>query len=243
VATGLSFALFGLGGLILGYMILPVIALLSRTGDTEKRRCRYLIHRSFAAFIWFMKITGVLTWEISGRELLEREGQVIVANHPTLIDIVFLISMIPNASCIVKSDVYHNMFMRGPVSWAGYVPNHSPEQLITDCVAELEKGTSLVIFPEGTRTRRHLPLRLKRGAAHILLNAGCEASLVTIQCTPPSLGKHEKWYEIPPRRMHFRLDVIPDPERDFNNRLERDNMRARAITKDWQSHFTKKVIG
>ncbi|WP_245395071.1 hypothetical protein [methane-oxidizing endosymbiont of Gigantopelta aegis] len=39
---------------------------------------------------------------------LNRPGQLIVANHPTLIDIVFLISRIPYACCIVKDSLWHN---------------------------------------------------------------------------------------------------------------------------------------
>ena len=132
-ATGLSFALFGLGGIILGYTLLPAVALLSRSQAVAVRRCRWLIHQSFRLFVGFMRWIGVLTYDLQGEDILEREGQLIIANHPTLIDVVFLISRVPNASCIVKSQLYENVFTRGPVRLANYIPNNSPHQLVEEC--------------------------------------------------------------------------------------------------------------
>ena len=48
---------------------------------------------------------GIMRYKINGLEKLNRPGQLILANHPTLIDIVFLLSRIPVASCIVKKKI------------------------------------------------------------------------------------------------------------------------------------------
>ncbi|MCL4104146.1 UNVERIFIED_CONTAM: hypothetical protein GTU68_035008 [Idotea baltica] len=135
-----------------------------------------------------MNTTGIYTWEITGKELLDRPGQLIVANHPTLIDIVFLIAMLPNATCIVKSQLYRNPFTRGPVSRAAYVANNSADKLVSDCVDALASGTSLVVFPEGTRSERGVPGRFQRGAAYVLLDAKCPLVLATIEPKPLMLG-------------------------------------------------------
>jgi 1-acyl-sn-glycerol-3-phosphate acyltransferase len=241
-ATGLSFTTFGIGGLMLGYMVFPLVWLFSASPAKARRRCRRLVQASFAAFIWFMKSLGVLTWEVNRRELLQGGGKLVLANHPTLIDIVFLISMIPNACCIVKSALYRNPFTRGPVSRAGYVPNNAPEQLLADCVDELEKGATLVVFPEGTRSVGHRLLSFKRGAAYVWLEARCTVSLVSISCKPPTLAKHEKWHQIPCSRPHFRLAVREDltfrPTKVNTGR----NQGARELTRHWQEHFTREIV-
>jgi len=59
-------------------------------------------------------------------EKLNRPGQLIIANHPTLVDIVFLISRVKQANCIVKQKLWHNPFMRGPILNAGYISNGDP---------------------------------------------------------------------------------------------------------------------
>jgi len=242
LGTGLSFTTFGIGGLVLGYLVFPLVWLFSASPEKARRRCRRLVQASFAAFVWFMKSLGVLTWEVDRRERLQGGGKLVLANHPTLIDIVLLISMIPNACCIVKAALYRNPFTRGPVSRAGYVPNNAPEQLLGDCVGELKKGASLVIFPEGTRSVNNRLLRFKRGAAYVFLEAKCAVSLVTISCKPPTLAKHEKWYQIPPARPHFRLAVREDlsfrPTKVNTGR----NQGARELTRHWQEHFTREMF-
>ena len=59
-----------------------------------------------------MRCLGLMTYEIRGRERLRRDGLLILANHPTLIDVVLLVSLLPNADCVVKSAVARNAFMK-----------------------------------------------------------------------------------------------------------------------------------
>jgi 1-acyl-sn-glycerol-3-phosphate acyltransferase len=42
--------------------------------------------------------------------------------------------------------------MAGVVWAAGYIPNDDPERFIEACVACLERGENLIVFPESTRT-------------------------------------------------------------------------------------------
>lgn len=241
-ATGASFVLFGAGGIVLGYVVFPLVSLVSSSQDVARLRCRKLVQLSFKAFVWFMKTLGVLTWEVQGRETLKREGQLVVANHPSLIDIVFLIAMIPNASCIVKSGLHRNFFTRGPVSMAAYVANDEPEKLVQECVKTLASGTTLVIFPEGSRSVKGRMLRFRRGAAYVQLEARGPVALVVIHSTPPTLAKHEKWYQIPNRRPHFTLRVETD-EQNFSETLyDSAAISSRALTRRWRDYFDKEVV-
>ena len=188
-----------------------------------------------------MTVTGVLTWDTSGRGLLARPGQLIVANHPTLIDIVFLISMLPNAICIVKSELYRNIFTRGPVSRAGYVPNDSPEQLVGDCVKALDSGASLVIFPEGTRSVDGRPGCFRRGAAYVFLGARCPLILATIESRPPTLVKGEKWHQIPASRPHFTLNIKDPSDCNIVIHSQEEAPSVRELTRLWRDHFVTEV--
>ena len=240
-ATGCSFALFGVGGLILGYLVFPLVSLTSRSQELSTQRCRRLVQRSFRTFVAFMTVTGVLTWNTSGRNLLARPGQLIVANHPTLIDIVFLIAMLPNATCIVKSGLYRNIFTRGPVSRAAYVANDSPDQLVGDCVEALDSGASLVIFPEGTRSVNGLPGRFRRGAAYVLLEARCPLVLATIEARPPTLAKNEKWYQIPASRPHFTLNIKDPSDGNIVVYSQEKAPSARELTGLWRDYFVTEI--
>ena len=96
-ATGLSFTVFGLGGLFLSLFVFPVIKIFNPDPDIRKRKARFLIHRCWRFFISFMQSLGIFTFDLEAarKELQGVKGKVIIANHPTLIDVVALISLIP----------------------------------------------------------------------------------------------------------------------------------------------------
>lgn len=209
-ATGLSFAAFGVGGLLLGGVVLPLLLLVVRAPERRQRLGRRLVQLAFASHVGLMHRLGVLTYEIEGRERLARNGMLVLANHPTLIDVVFLISLLPNADCVVKRAVARNPFMRGPVRAAGYVSNDDGAGLVDDCIAAVRAGGNLVIFPEGTRTVPGQPPRLQRGAANIAVRGRLDITPVTITCHPSTLAKGQKWYRVPSRRFHVRVQVGED---------------------------------
>jgi 1-acyl-sn-glycerol-3-phosphate acyltransferase len=210
VATGISFLSFGIGGVLLRLLVFPVLTLLVRDPERRGRAARRIIHRSFAAFVELMRVLGVLSYEIRGRERLRRDGLLVLANHPTLIDVVFLISLIDNADCVVKSALARNPFTRGPVRATGYVCNDGGAEMVDECIASVRDGKNLVIFPEGTRTPRSGVGRLQRGAANIAVRGVLDVTPVRIRCSPPTLSKGEKWYHVPSRRFHVTIEIGED---------------------------------
>jgi 1-acyl-sn-glycerol-3-phosphate acyltransferase len=236
-ATGLSFALFGLGGLLLRVLVFPLLALCVTDTAARVRAARATVRLSFRAFVGIMRGLGVLRYELHGIDKLDREGQLILANHPTLIDTVFLMAFVRNADCIVKGGLWTNPFTRGPVRAAGYICNDRGPELIEDCIASLRAGGNLIIFPEGTRTPRGEPPALKRGAANIAVRGARPVTPVRISCEPLTLGKGDKWWHVPPRRASFRIHVMDDigTERFLAPGVP-DVVAARRLT-DYLQHY------
>lgn len=210
VATGLSFLVFGIGGMVQWLLVFPCLNLFVRDPARRSRLARELIRRSFAMFVRLMRRMGVLTYDIRGAERLQRKGLLVLANHPTLLDVVFLISLIPDADCIVRSGLARNLFTRGPIKASGYVCNDSGSGLVDDCIASVRSGKNLVIFPEGTRTPRDGHRHLHRGAAYIALRGCRSVTPVVICCSPPTLSKGEPWYRVPSRCFHVTVAVGVD---------------------------------
>jgi 1-acyl-sn-glycerol-3-phosphate acyltransferase len=237
-ATGLSFALFGAAALLLRVLLFPLLSLLVRQKAARVHAARAIIRFSFRIFVGMMRGLGVLRYEIRGLDKLDREGQLIVANHPTLIDTVFLIAFVRNANCIVKGGLWNNPFTGGPVRSAGYINNDQGPQLMEDCIASLRSGGNLIIFPEGTRSPRSGPIELRRGAANIAVRGGRALTPVVIRCQPPTLGKGDKWWQVPPRQASFCIDVKDDiaVER-FTASGTTEVMAARHLTEYLQHYF------
>jgi 1-acyl-sn-glycerol-3-phosphate acyltransferase len=208
--TGLCFATFGLGGLLLGLTAFPLLQLLVRDADRRVRWSRELIRQCFRLFIEMMRFGGVVDTHIEGAERLQRRGLLILASHPTLVDVVALISVTPYADCVVKAALVRNPFTRFPVRACNFILNHGGADLLGDCQASLHAGGNLVIFPEGTRSKPGQPLQLQRGAAQLALRAGVAITPVRIRCEPLGLTKGRPWWKTHDRPMRLTLQVGED---------------------------------
>jgi len=211
-ATGFSFASFGLGGMAIATVIAPVLN--ATTSDSEKRqqRAQNVIKYSFKGFTEMMVKLGIMTYSVEGLEKLQNSRQeLVIANHPSLIDVVVLIGMMQQANCVVKQSLWSNPFTKGPVQSAGYILNAGSQQFVEDCVTRLKENNaaSLLIFPEGTRTEKGMTLNeFQRGAANIAIRANVPIRPVIITCTPSTLTKNEKWYHVPSQPFHIEVKVL-----------------------------------
>lgn len=222
IATGLSFVLFGIGGLALALAVFPLLNIGLHHRDLRQRAAQRIVQRTWRLYIRIMALLGVLTYRCEGEHRLKTDhGVMVVANHPSLLDIVFLMAFMERTKCVVKAGVWNNPFMAGVVRAAGYIPNlGDPERLIQDCAAAMREGNNVVIFPEGSRTVPGQPRRMQRGFAYAAIQAGAPVRLATITVDPPTLLKGEPWYRIPDRRPHWtiqihdRIDVLDNAGHD-----------------------------
>lgn len=190
LATGFSFLLFGIGGSLLALLVFPLINLICRDPSHRRYRAQQFISVCFRFYLKLLDYLGVMSYEIKGLETLRSDrGRVIIANHPSLLDVVLLIAALPRVDCVVKQALWHSPFLGGVVKAAGYISNHDPETLIAECSHSLKVGGCLILFPEGTRTTPGHAIRFQRGAANIALRAQADIRLVSINCEPTTLTK------------------------------------------------------
>ncbi|MHB0817736.1 lysophospholipid acyltransferase family protein [Stutzerimonas stutzeri] len=241
IATGLSFLLFGVGGLILRLVVFPLQSLLP--GDTlrQRLRARKTVNRMFWLFVQFMYRSGVLTYQIEGVERLGRPGQLIIANHPSLIDVVVLIALIRDANCVVKQSLWDNPFTRGPIRAAQYISNNGSAEMLDEAAEALQQGQTLIIFPEGTRTTPGQAPQFHRGAAAIALRGARLVTPVVISVTPTTLTKAEPWYRIPSRRFHFHLQVGDDIDPQTFASRGAAPIASRQLNDHLHRHFIKEL--
>jgi 1-acyl-sn-glycerol-3-phosphate acyltransferase len=210
VGTGIWFLLFGLVTFVLGFMVLPVIRLLTPEPARRRRRSRAVLGGGMRFFIYSVSGLRFIAYEFIGHERLGRPGQLIVANHPTLIDVCFLLGFAPTTNCIVKAGHFRNLITRGAVTGAGYIPNAPTGDMIHAAEAALLGGETLLMFPEGTRTVPGRPMLMQRGAANVALRAARVLTPVYISCDPPTLSKNLPWYRIPRSRPKWTIRVGDD---------------------------------
>lgn len=207
IRTGVAFAVFGVGALVIALVVFPVLGL-GAARDERERRAQWLIHVSFRLFTWLMTALGLIRVVTQGAERLRgTPSRLVIANHPTLIDVVLLIACMPQADCVVKRAAWRNPFLRWVVTGAGYIPNDEGDALVRGCAERLRAGRWLLLFPEGTRSPRGALGPFRRGPARVALESGVEVLPVIITCDPPTLMKGQKWYEVPDRTAQLRIAV------------------------------------
>lgn len=206
IATGFAFFTFGLFGLLFRLLAYPPL-LLVRTPDRRRRIARSLIRGFFRAFIGMLRLLGVLTLSVENRSGLATRGSLVVANHPSLLDVVLLVALTPDACCVVKKELWSNPFMNGPLRAAGYIDNGDPVAMLEAAQKDLAAGSPIIIFPEGTRTERGGRPVFGRSAANLSVRSGRPVIPVFIAVDPTTLTRNEHWYEVPYRRVRFRLSV------------------------------------
>lgn len=218
----LSFALFGIGTVMISIVAFPVMKLLFWGKKRFKKAARRFICAMFRFFTWYMIILRAVRVKVFDKQKLKKLGGcVVVANHPSLLDVVMLISRIPNADCVVNASLSGKNIVH-VITRALYISNNLPyEQLREKCVQTVKDGNALIIFPEGTRSLPSGQNHYKKGAARVALAAGCPIVPVFMGGNDKvGLRKHDPMFKYNPRQiykynMYVKDRIFPQDYKDM----------------------------
>jgi 1-acyl-sn-glycerol-3-phosphate acyltransferase len=189
----LSFGIFGAATLFLVFPLMPALMLLLHPRERFQKYTRRMISGWFRIFIGIMEFLGVVELKTGDREVFGNlRSKIVVANHPSLLDVVMLISLIPNADVIVRGNLVENIIVGRVVSRLYILNSLDFNDIVAAAKETLALDNCIVIFPEGTRTPRSGELRLKKGAARLSLLTGADIVAAHIGGTDKyGLGKHD----------------------------------------------------
>jgi 1-acyl-sn-glycerol-3-phosphate acyltransferase len=199
------FAVFGICGALISTLIVPGYSAFVRDRVRRAHGVRNVVHRILHTYVGSMRALRLIDLEIVGLARVPAPGSLIVANHPSLIDALILLGHIKGAIVVAKRSLQINPFTSGAIRGADFVVNADALSLIDECCARIAAGESLVLFPECTRTGDDGVVRLRRGAAHIAVRAGCPVIPVTIELSEPLLNKKSRWWLAPKVRPKVRV--------------------------------------
>ena len=211
-AKWLSFFTFGILSLLMTIFVLPFLLLVLHPRERFKKHIRRLISASMRFFISIMHGLGIVNVEVDDRAAYKNlSSKILVANHPSLLDVIMLLSLVPNADCIVNAYLKHNILtvIARQVYILGSLDH---DKLFSACAESLKQGNCLIIFPEGTRTPRSGKIILKKGASRIALTSGCNIVPVHIGGTDKyGLGKKDPWNGFNPcERYIYRIKMLKE---------------------------------
>jgi len=138
---------------------------------------------------------------------------IVIANHPTLIDITALTVAVGPACIVAKKALFSNPFVGPLLRACGHIavgfPGDGTESAVDQAEARLRAGHLVILFPEGTRSPVGDLGRFRLGAFELARRTGLPILPVRISVEPPALWKGLPWYAIPRQTVDFRLQALP----------------------------------
>ena len=187
-----AMTVFGVGAVILAVFVFPFIRLFTLRRKDFGVVARAYVSHTFRVFLGFLNILHVSIRKVENEDDYRNiHSKIIIANHPSLLDFVYIMSLVPNSTCIVRGGLTKTP-LRGVIKQA-YITNTTTfEDMCVECKKLTDIGCNVIIFPEGTRTPRHGKNNYKKGAARIALYCGGDVQPIFIGGSDKyGLGKHD----------------------------------------------------
>lgn len=153
-------------------------------------RRRRFSHRY--AWIWanhYVALSPYWRIHVEGRERIAEHGTyVMVANHQSLGDIFVLYQLRKQFKWVAKDSVFRVPFLGWMMWMADYVAIRrgdasSRKRMLDTCLRHLQRGSSVLMFPEGTRSKDGEIHEFRRGAFAIAAAAGVPVVPIVIDGT------------------------------------------------------------
>ncbi|HEY0929551.1 MAG TPA: lysophospholipid acyltransferase family protein [Gemmatimonas sp.] len=172
----------------------PIVAIVyAFTAPFDKGR--YAAGRAFRLVAVFAtRINGLWSFHTRGRITDPRRPYVVIANHESYAD-VFLISCFPwEMKWLSKDTMFKIPCMGWMMQMAGDVKlvrgnRDSTLDAIAQCRDRLSKRVSVMIFPEGTRSRTSEMLPFKDGAFRLAIESGAPILPIAVAGTRNAMAK------------------------------------------------------
>lgn len=184
-----------ISGTVIGFLWVPWLALVYFF-TAPRDPGRYTVGRWFRrAAVLVTKLNPLWRFRTTGVRIPDpRRPYVAVANHESFADI-FLLSHLPwEMKWLSKESIFRIPFMGWMMRMAGDVAVRrgdvgSRAQALVDCRDRLEKGVSVMIMPEGTRSADGTVQKFHDGAFRLAVETGCPILPIAVAGTRAALAK------------------------------------------------------
>ena len=219
------FFVFGVGSILFNFLLFPFI-------KENKELCSDIIHKSWRFFTNLFVVLGLIKLDI--KRLNKIENKVIVCTHPSFIDIVILIGLIPRTTCFAKKELAHNPILKNLVNSIFITNEVDLDELKAQSKKMLDRGFNIIIFPAGIRHRKNEYPKIKKGASLIALNANKNIVPIRIFDDTDFLFINQPFYEASDKIVTFEIEqgeeIKLDDYKNESEIIEKKNI-TKAIEK------------
>jgi 1-acyl-sn-glycerol-3-phosphate acyltransferase len=190
-----------------------------------------LVKRACSRLLWLLSIRAQMRPE-EQTALAADTNSIVVINHRSHLDGFALMHVVPDAKWFTfaaKSEFWKSNLLRTGFTGAGLVPIDRASgtvamQTLTKAVKDMPARRSVVLFPEGTRTRTQSLGEFKAGAVLVARETGRTITPIVIHDSDRLLPRGKNI----PRSGTIRFEALPPFECDPAATVDEDVARLRG---------------
>ena len=221
---------FSVGALLLGLIIFPCMKIFSNSTTDYKFKCSKIIHIMWRVLVKYLEFTGIIK-VFYDKKIGEIKNKIIVASHPSYIDIVILIALIPNSLCLAKTSLLNNFIMKNIVKSLYITNDSSVEEFLEKSKEALDEGFNIIIFPTGARTESGEDVHIHKGAAKLAIFSKCKILPIKITTSESILTKNHSIFQIGSKTVDFNLSMQDEISvSDFVENISEISLRNRICS-------------
>jgi 1-acyl-sn-glycerol-3-phosphate acyltransferase len=215
--TAVAFLSFWFGSFVMVAFAFPIARWRTRRASAVERAaaCQRALQRAFTLFHDYMRVVGLIDFDPRRADrATPGEKFVMIANHPTLVDVTAIASIYGRITCVAKTPLFRAPVVGRVLRQVAYLNSGSGDvfsgaMMVGQALDRLAESMPVLVFPEGTRSPQDGLRPFLRGAFEIACRANVPIFPLLVRCTPPALGKGRPWYDIPDRTASLTVTPLP----------------------------------
>lgn len=230
----ICFFIFGVGTIIMGNIIFPLIKIIL---PEKWKFSAYstVIRHSWSFFVKFLVSIKIIDVKVKDIEKIKNiKNSIIVSTHPSFIDGVVLISLIPKTTCLVAERLSTNFITKNIVNTMFIISGKSLDSIVDDSIKMLDNDFNVLIFPSGRRHKANEYPKIRKGAALLAIKSKKDIVPIRLTTNTDFLQINEPVYKPVEKQVGYLVDVLPKISvMDYIDNYNNDELvQKREISKE-----------
>ena len=238
----ICFFIFGVGSIVMGNIVFPLIKIIVPQKNKLNTYSNF-VRNAWSFFVKFLILIKIIDIKTEDLEKIKNiKNSIIVSTHPSFIDGVILISLIPKTTCLVAERLSSNSITKNIVNTMFIISGASLDSIVESATEMLENDFNVLIFPSGRRHKANEFPKIRKGAALIAIKSKKDIVPIRLTTDTEFLQINEPINKPVQKQVIYSLNICPKIEvlKHIDNYKDDELLQKREITKEISKYLYNK---